>query len=90
MYVVKGLFDFSGGDIGYEDEPTRVVAEVRVEGENEASSPEIVEKATSVYMTSEQGFDNYCRECCNLLMVQETGSNFVPIRVFCKVVKCVK
>lgn len=78
MTEVKKLFDFAG-------EPTRVVAEV-----SKVHTPEEIEKTSQMYLASEQGFNNYCRDCTRLLMIQETGINSFPIRVFCKVEKCVK
>lgn len=74
---MKGLFDF-----------TRVVdSEVEIhkheEIKNISQTCNVVEKAVSVYLASEQGFDNYCRDCANLVAVQ------IP-RVFCSLEKCVK
>lgn len=79
---MKGLFDFGEPHTEESSEPTCVVSEEKV--------CEEIEKTSQVYLTSEAGFNTYCRECWKLLLVQETGSNYVPIRVFCKVEKCVK
>lgn len=42
---------------------------------------------TPVYLTSQQGFDNYCKGCEKLTKTEKIAS---VIRVFCSAEKCVK
>lgn len=42
---------------------------------------------TPVYLTSQQGFDNYCKGCDKLAKTEKIQE---IIRVFCSVQKCVK
>lgn len=73
--MVNTLFDFA------EAKPTCVVAE-----KAEVAGPRVV----GIYMASEQGFTSYCEGCAELAMVQETGGSELPLRVFCKAMKCSK
>lgn len=80
---MKGLFDFSDVNVtraGDKLEPTHVVAEVSDPGE----------KTSRVYLASELGFQKTCEGCAELLMVQDVDSMMLPLRVFCRVDKCVR
>lgn len=59
-------------------EPTRV--------EDRVSAPP-ASRVVAVYLTSENGFRNYCESCPMFLMVQESGA---LLRVFCGAEKCQK
>lgn len=78
--MVKSLFDFVPRQcmVLAVWKPTCVVAEARNQ------------QVRAVYLSSEAGFDNYCRECPELLMVQETNFRMFTLRVFCSQGKCIK
>lgn len=44
----------------------------------------------AVYLSTEEGFKNYCENCSFCLMVQEIGSSEFKHRVFCGAQKCQK
>lgn len=72
------------------DFPTHVVEE-----SNSCESKTVVPvvpqvPVEAVYLSSEEGYRNFCEGCSNLVAVQETGSKMFPLHAFCSVGRCVK